>query len=279
MEYYTADFYKNAERLGQPYQIKGKLYTRVKCRCGRCGGTGIFKTFGTCYKCNGTGYEIKEARLFTLEEKKAYEETKTAEGEEFERRRLTAEQEAKRNWFERNNFDKDGNTFIVLGDSYSVKDKLKLFGFKYSNYIKWHCATPSEDWNFMIKQVNVEDFYHWVPGVKAYLISEEGKDRLKRIYAEVPSNGEWIGTTGERLSFKATLIGSRAFTGAWGAQTLYFFETENKDKLIWKTTSDIVFPKEQPFTIVATISKHTFDSTGSKVTYIQRVKLEASNEI
>ncbi len=132
MEYYTADFFNDAERLGAPYQIKGKLYTRVKCRCGRCGGTGVFKTFGTCYECNGTGHVIKETRLFTKEEKEQYQKEKAAENENFEREQLTREQEAKRNWLEYNNFDEDGNTFIVLGDSYSIKDKLKSFGFKYT---------------------------------------------------------------------------------------------------------------------------------------------------
>lgn len=279
MEYYTADFFNDAERLGAPYQIKGKLYTRVKCRCGRCGGTGVFKTFGTCYECNGSGYVIKETRLFTKEEKEAYQKDKAAGEEAFEREQLTRENEAKRNWLERNNFDKDGNTFIVVGDSYSIKDKLKSLGFKYSDYIKWHCAIPCEDWDFMIKKINVNDFYHWVPGVKGYLISEEGKDKLKRIYAEVPSNGEWIGNYEERIQLKVTLIGTRAFDSVWGKSTLYFFETENKDKLIWKTTTTVSFPKDTLFTIAATIKKHTFDQTGSKVTYIQRVRLEESNEV
>ena len=158
MEYYTADCYNNAERLGAPYQVKGKLYTRVKCCCGRCGGTGIYKTFGTCYECKGTGYVIKEARLFTKEEKEAYQKEQAAEAETFEREQMTAEQEAQKNWLLRNNFDENGDTFIVMGDSYTIKDKLKSFGFKYSDYIKWHCAIPREDWDFMIKKVNVNEY-------------------------------------------------------------------------------------------------------------------------
>lgn len=279
MEYYTAEIYKNAERLGNPYQIKGKLYTRVKRKCPKCGGSGNYQNFGTCYRCNGAGYVIEETRLFTLEEKKVYEEAKAAEESDFEREQITAEQEAKQNWLERNNFDKDGNTFIVVGDSYSIKDKLKSLGFKYSDYIKWHCAVPNEDWDFMIKQVNVNDFYHWVPGVKGYLISEEGKDKLKKVYAATPSNGEWVGNIDERAQLKVTLIGARAFDGAWGETTLYFFETENKDKLIWKTTTTVSFPKDTLFTIAATIKRHTFDQAKSKVTYIQRVRLEEPDEV
>lgn len=279
MEYYTADFFNDAERLGAPYQVKGKLYTRVKCRCGRCGGTGVFKTFGTCYECKGSGYVIKETRLFTKEEKDAYQKAKAAEDENFEREQLTREQEAKRNWLEYNNFDEDGNTFIVLGDSYSIKDKLKSFGFKYNDYIKWHCATFSEDWDFMVKQVNIEDFYHWVPGVKAYLISEEGKDKLKRIYAEAPSDGEWVGNTGEKISVEVSFIGRRAFDSDWGAASYFMFETKEHQRIIWKTTTCPIVPNADTFMLTATVKKTGFDQMGRKVTYITRAKMEEPNEI
>lgn len=279
MDYYTADYFKNAERLGAPYQVKGKLYTRVKCQCGRCGGTGIYKNFGTCYECKGSGYVIKETRLFTKEEKEAYQKAKAAEDENFEREQLTREQEAKRNWLEYNNFDKDGNTFIVLGDSYSIKDKLKSLGFKYNNYIKWHYAIPNEDWDFMIKQVNVEDFYHWVPGVKAYLISEAGKDKLKRIYAEAPSEGEWVGNVGEKISVEVSFIGRRAFDSNWGAASYLMFETKEHQRLVWNTTTCPIVPNADTFMLTATIKKIGFDSTGRKVTYITRAKMEEPNEI
>lgn len=279
MEYYTADCFKNAERLGAPYQVKGKLYTRVKCQCGRCSGTGIYKNFGTCYECKGSGYVIKEARLFTKEEKEAYQNAKAAEEENFEREQLTREQEAKRNWLDYNNFDEDGNTFIVLGDSYSIKDKLKSLGFKYNDYIKWHCAVPNEDWDFMIKQVNINDFYHWVPGVKAYLISEEGKDKLKKIYAEAPSKGEWVGDIGEKISVEVFFIGRRAFDSDWGAASYLMFETKEHQRLIWKTTTCPIVPNADTFMLTATVKKISFDQTGRKVTYIQRAKMEALNEI
>lgn len=279
MEYYTADFFNDAERLGAPYQIKGKLYTRVKCRCGRCGGTGVFKTFGTCYECNGSGYVIKETRLFTKEEKEAYQKEKAADEEAFEREQLTRENEAKRNWLLRNNFDENGDTFIVMGDSYAIKDKLKSLGFKYSDYIKWHCAIPCEDWDFMIKKVNVNDFYHWVPGVKGYLISEEGKDRLKKVYAEAPSEGEWVGGVGKRISVEVSFIGRRAFDSNWGAASLFMFDTLEHQRLIWNTTTCPIVPNADTFMLTATVKKIGFDSTGRKVTYITRAKMEEPNEI
>lgn len=279
MEYYTADFFNDAERLGAPYQIKGKLYTRVKCRCGRCGGTGVFKTFGTCYECNGAGYVIKETRLFTKEEKEKYQKEKAADENAFEREQLTYENEAKRNWLLRNNFNENGDTFIVMGDSYAIKDKLKSLGFKYSDYIKWHAATPCEDWDFMTKKVNVNDFYHWVPGVKGYLISEEGKDRLKRIYAEVPSEGEWIGGIGEKISVKVSFIGRRAFDSNWGAASLFMFDTLDHQRLVWNTTTCPIVPNADTFILTATVKKIGFDSTGRKVTYITRAKMEEPNEI
>ena len=279
MEYFTIDAYKDAPRVSEPYQVNGKLYTRVKCKCKRCGGRGIYQTFGICYMCNGSGYNIIETRLFTAEEKAAFAKQKAEEEDDFEREQLTRENEEKRNWLLRNNFDENGDTYIVIGDSYSIKDKLKSFGFKYSDYIKWHAATPSEDWDFTTKKVNVNDFYHWVPGLKGYLISKDGKDKLKKIYAEAPSEGEWVGNIGERVSVEVSFIGRRTFDGNWGAASLFMFDTLDHQRLIWNTTTCPIVPNADTFILTATVKKNSFDSTGRKVTYITRAKMEEPNEV
>ena len=81
MEYFTADSYKNWERIGEPFtNSKGKLYTKVKCKCDRC-HKGVYVTRvengvpvphpaygGVCLKCGGDGYLMEEVRLYTEKE-------------------------------------------------------------------------------------------------------------------------------------------------------------------------------------------------------------------
>ena len=81
MNYFTADTYKNWERVGEPFtNSKGKLYTKVKCKCDRC-HKGVYVTRvengqpvahpaygGVCLKCKGAGYLTDEVRLYTEKE-------------------------------------------------------------------------------------------------------------------------------------------------------------------------------------------------------------------
>ena len=81
MEYVVATSYRKWDRVGEPYEKGGKLYTKIKCECPRCGGLGIIASRiendrivpipvdgGICYQCGGSKYITKEARLYTSKE-------------------------------------------------------------------------------------------------------------------------------------------------------------------------------------------------------------------
>ena len=44
----------------------------VKETCGKCGGTGFYAPFGTCYRCEGAGYLSKWVKAYTPEEYDKY---------------------------------------------------------------------------------------------------------------------------------------------------------------------------------------------------------------
>ena len=81
-KYFTAKTYENMKRIGEPFvNEKGRLFTKVKGTCERCGGLGyiasgvlngrpvpISRDGGVCYECNGDKYVIKEVRLYTEKE-------------------------------------------------------------------------------------------------------------------------------------------------------------------------------------------------------------------
>ena len=159
MEYYTSVSYQNWERIGSPFNKNGKLYTKVKEKCPRCGGTGIYAIGvengyikphpaygGVCLQCDGTGTLTKEVRLYTEKEFNQMQKNAVAAKEKKEAAReakMKAEyNQNKINWLKNNEFNEDGFTFIITGESYSIKDQLKIDNFKYDIVLGWHRSYP-----------------------------------------------------------------------------------------------------------------------------------------
>ena len=64
--YKLANSYQGAEKIGEPFEKNGKLYSKIKYTCPRCGGLGIIVARvennqpipipvdnGVCYECLG----------------------------------------------------------------------------------------------------------------------------------------------------------------------------------------------------------------------------------
>ena len=140
MVYVTADSYKSAERIGEPFDKKGKKYTKIKFKCDRC-VNGIYAVGvengsikphpaynGVCLKCGGTGWLQKEVRLYTEQEyernKAAAERAKTKR-EEVRKQEIEANYEKNRaKWLEKNGFSAEGDVYLIKGETYSIKDEL-----------------------------------------------------------------------------------------------------------------------------------------------------------
>ena len=101
-KYFTADSYKNWERVGKPFtNSKGKLYTKVKCKCDRC-VNGVYvsriengapvphpNANGVCFQCGGDGYLMEEVRLYTEKEYAAMQKRNEQAREKKEQERET----------------------------------------------------------------------------------------------------------------------------------------------------------------------------------------------
>jgi hypothetical protein len=66
--------------------------THTTLPCTRCGGSGVFRPFGTCFKCGGNG-KGRKAKLYTEEQE---QRRKQREADKAEARRQEAEAEARR---------------------------------------------------------------------------------------------------------------------------------------------------------------------------------------
>ena len=289
IKYVTAPSYKDWEQIGTPLVKEGKMYTKVKQVCDRCcHGVYVCRIEngqpvphpaygGVCLKCNGTGFVTKEVRLYTEAEAAKMEERNEAARikKEAERRaKMEAEFEGnKKKWLEKNEFTKEGKTYVITGDSYSIKDDLKSSGFIYNPVLKWHKADPG-DYGDRVVEINVDEvveFSAWGEGhfrtgaldFVANKIAPPAED-------EVPS--EWIGTIGDKIAATVTLVRKGWCNNRFGGSNIYTFRDANGNEIVWFTS--VLMDKEvgDTFNIKATVKAHN-EYKGKKNTVISRAKV------
>lgn len=290
MEYFTADTYKTWKRIGQPFDKNGKLYTRVKDICDKCNGTGIAISHvengvpipyvndeGICYCCDGVGFREKEVRLYTEKEYKrmmAIADAARAKKEAEREAKIKAEYQDKKNeWIAKEGFSIENLvTYVVTGDSYSIKDKLKEQGFRYSQILKWHRATPSEEYPCIeVKLEEVADFSAWGTGNYYSTAQKLVQDKIDALKPE--SHSEWIGVEKEKISdLRAEVTAIQSYTNRYGYGRIFtFLSGENIIK--WFTSSNPNIDINDIVLINATIKEHS-EYRGEKQTIITRPKFQ-----
>lgn len=287
-KYVTAKKYENAERVSSPFMRDGKLYVNIKTKCDRCVNgvyacgveNGQIKPHpaygGVCLKCQGAGWLYGEVRLYTPEEREKMDKANARAKEKREAQRQAEIEKSyeknKSEWLEKNEFNEDGDTYIITGDSYSIRNELKHAGWKFDTVLMWHKANPAGYEDRVIK-VNVNDiftFTAWGKGV----YKEGAYDKIQKLLKEntEPSTSEWFGEVGEKLEgIPVKVIGKGGFEGRWGYTNIIKFDCDG-NKLTWFTTS--AFPAEEgdEVEINATVKSHdTYND--EKVTILTRVKI------
>lgn len=284
MVYVTADSYKGAERVGEPFDKKGKKYTKIKFKCDRC-VNGIYAVGvengsikphpaynGVCLKCGGTGWLQKEVRLYTEQEyerNKAAAERAKAKREEVRKQEIEANYEKNRaNWLEKHGFSAEGDVYLIKGETYSIKDELKAAGFKYDLVLGWHAPAPALYEERLVK-FNINDLYTFSADGNWVSKKEGMEDLIKsKIAEDQPKvNSDWVGEVGDKIKEKVTLVSKRSFYGKYGLTDIYTFQDANENIYTWFTTS-ATFSKEvnDTFILSGTIKKHdNFNDTKQTV--------------
>lgn len=290
MEYFVAPSYKNYQRVGDPYlNDKGKLVTKVTCKCERCGGSGIyasrvengeivpFPAFGgVCLKCNGSGWESKVVRLYTESEYNTLMKQKEREAQKKEETMKVQAEQKKAEWLTKNGFDAEGYTYILVGlDSYAIKDQLKENNWKYNNILRWHKEDPGEFTQNVHKM-------HWT---EAYSASAWGdmypiggaQKKVDNLIEEAkgPSLSEWVGEVGQKVKeIPVTLKNIYGYDGRYGYSEIYIFVDDNLNKLTWFTASKPKVNIGDKVLLTATIKKHDI-YRNEKTTIITRAKVQS----
>lgn len=241
--------------------------------CPKCGGTGHLPEYeyvegGVCFLCEGTGKHVHRWTVRTPE----YSEKLAA------RRLARAKKHApERNqaFLEKNGFSEDGTAWVVLGNTYPIKDQLKEAGAKFDPILGWHFDHETEYEAVEVSVDNVTkkdqtDAYVWG--------GREAMDYVADLKAKQTENGvsEWIGETGDKIQIKAKHTACHTYethyTYSGETNYIYTFEDEGGNVMIWKTQSWQDIETGQTYMLKGTVKAHD-EYKGTKQTVLTRCKV------
>lgn len=285
-KYFVAKSYENAERIGQTYlSANGRRLIRVKIPCKRCGGTGHYSynsLDGTrCYGCGGVGYNIAEVRAYTEKEKAAQERAAAAKAAKLEQKKqqkiknnIENRETLMRGWYLQNGFNEKGITYVVYGDSYSIKEQLKEAGFKFNPTLKWHGAAPAD---FNTFELRFDEIYTWDDQYATANLNTDAWEVLeeKRKSAEIfSSDGDFIGEVKERLrNLTLRLISRCKSEGYYGQSECLNFEDNDNHYFCWWTGTRPSVEIGETVIVTGTVKEHE-TYKGKKITVLTRCKIE-----
>ena len=283
MKLFVAKSYENMERIGDPFEKNGRKYTKIKYTCSRCGGTGFYSWGaiingtpshgGTCFKCHGQGYSVKEVRLYTEKERaaadRAREQRNNRAAEEREARAKVRKAKAFSRWLKWNGFNEDGETYLVIGNTYPIKDELKAEGYKFSKELKWHGpAAVDVPEGCFIEKIHWSDVYDWNDEAGEMWRTEKGNNFLSEIFSK-NSEGEYLGEIGERLrNIPVVFEKMVTFEGNYGLAHIYKFKAEGA-QLSWFTECIKDLEEGEQYVLSGTVKKQEVYGN-IKTTYLSR---------
>lgn len=271
------DFEKLTGELTRIYvrtDKNGTDYYDVVCECAKCNGTGRIECFkhvsdGICFDCYGAGAKHIEHKVYTpeyLEKKRIRDEKKflkqVAEKLESENKKT----------FRKLGLNEEGVAYVVLGDTYEIRNELKAEGAKFNYFLGWHFAEEPEGRPFV--KVSIEQIAEknslgfWVEGYVADIV-DELKAEASKNPDEIPS--EYIGEEGDKIEIELVLDKVRGFNSNYGYTYIYIFKAGN-NVVIWKTQKGLDLEAGGKVKVKATIKEHS-EYDGVKQTYITRAKV------
>lgn len=264
-------------------------------RCSRCGGAGGSDKWAltgwTCFECGGSGLRSKPIlfKEYTPEHEaklKAQRAKRQAERQaKFEAEQREKAQELNAKFFSKEGFDFQGNIWVILGDTYSIKDELKELGCKFDYSLGWHCdhalavsalfgktfATLKLTASQICNQYDTGVFYSWKNEELSQLISEA----QEAIKAKEPESN-YVGAVGDKIDITATFKREISYKVKidWMTQTkwIYIFVDDSGNQLTWNTTAILTIEQGSRVNLRGTIKAHS-EYKGIKQTELQRCKV------
>ena len=166
----------------------------------------------------------------------------------------------KTEWLTVNGFSEYGVTYLVLGNSYPIKDELKDSGFKFSPLLRWH----GPEANYVLPEtcsyyeLHYEDLFTWDEDSHTTFMKEGAREKIDLIFnPPVESNSQFVGEIGERLRdipMRVRNIGG--YNSAYGYKWVYTFEDSDGNVYSWFTTSQQAVSVGMNCVVTGTVKAH-----------------------
>ena len=265
----------------------GTKYFTVREVCPVCHGSGIVKEYvalngGLCYTCGGCGYTEYETKEYTAEyeEKLAAQRAKRAEEKAIKEKTRKQEwvQEERKNFLKNNAFNENGDTFIFLGNTYEIKDKIKETGAKYDSFLGWHIDHEVE--GFKMAKVEADDILECTDNSVEYSYKKckELKQKAEEKQKENEPVSEWYGKKDDSVELTVKYVrrieikAKRAPSFVPANSYIHIFEDAEHRKFVWKTTLPVEAETGSIIKITAKIKGHE-EYKGEKQTILIRCKI------
>ena len=252
----------------------GTKYYEGMARCGKCGGSGQYLWFGVCFDCNGSGKVFETAKEYTPEYQAKLDERAKKRAEK-------KAEEIRAAFYEKMGLNEAGECWIVLGDTFSIKDGLKAEGARYCNELGWHFDHETNHKSVKLScadrmQANAYGGWDWADG---YELAQYVKE-LKQAAAAADSTSEWVGAVGDKIQMELTLKRTTNFDTQYGTTYVHTFEDSEGNLFVWKSSTVDLFDYGNQkyydagtkFNVRGTIKDHS-SYNGIKQTLITRCKI------
>lgn len=248
--------------------------------CPKCGGTGTLTCYeyiekGRCFKCDGTGIFEHTWKEYTPEYAKILTDRRIA------KHRKGAEERNKK-FMLSEGFNEEGFTWIVPGNTYSIKDALKEAGAKFSPLLGWHFNAENPNYPNLIKvsfnDLTSEDVY----GTRSYDNAVSKINELQEQYRLSQLTSEWYGAIGDKIALTLTVVSIGHYTthityhgeDHW----VYTFADADGNKFVWNTSSYLDVTEGDSCTVKGTIKNHS-EYKSEKQTELTRCKVDKTEDL
>lgn len=263
-----------------------KIYHDYTCpRCGGMGGSDKWAYTGwTCYDCGGSGRARKPEiiKVYTPEYRAKLDERARKRAEKKQAERVAEFNANRLGIAQKYGFNSEGKIYVVIGNTYEIREELKEAGAKYRGGINWYFLEEQD--KYPTVELTYEECLNIYPeyGTMSWkdLIEVQAVLNSKIPTEEDPS--QYVGQVGERLDVIVTFKKRSTYEipsyAGWGTDMvgINVFRDDAGNCFIWKSTSAFFnIPEGEKVRLRGTVKEHT-DYKGTKQTVLQRCKVEVA---
>lgn len=194
---------------------------------------------------------------------------------------MTTKKLTKSEWLKVNGFSKDGETYIVMGNSYKIKDNLKEAGFKFSPLLRWHTDNDKYDLpdgcHYCILEYN--QIFIWDEEKGVTFMQEGARDFLEDLFNPPrESKSEYQGEIGEYLTCPHCEVSNiSGYSGPYGYTWIYTFRDIKDNEYTWFTTVNKSLAVGMHCYVFGTVKAHN-EYKGVKTTVLTRCGITVEDD-